>query len=182
MPLICPAWFLKEITSSAHRTCAYVNVFRLGTHLNGAGSGLMMPYSRSLLIVPSAGLAACAPVATGTALAPRAGITQTEAVQTVQTKVRAGDTRARATKALAAVGFACRQLREDEFSRDGPEHTEEWMCWTAADRTNAGYTLAYGNLAVDTQGRVTRVATGSYPVLYRNLRIDEQGRTVVTRD
>ncbi|MFL6740829.1 MAG: hypothetical protein ACJ8FG_04385 [Sphingomicrobium sp.] len=135
------------------------------------------------------GLGALAGLSLGCAtLPPRAAPvgavnpTALRAIRIVQTTVKVGDPKAKAITELVKAGFACRPLSAAEFGRIGPEHAEEWTCWTSTDRTAAGYTLVYGSLAVDRQGRLIRVGTGSYPVTYRNLRADGRGGTIVAQD
>ncbi len=109
-------------------------------------------------------------------------LTESEAIGIVKETVQVGDAEPEAVNVLARAGFACRPLPEGEYGRISPEHSREWTCWVATDRTGAGYMLAYGGLAVDTRGKLMRVGTGSYPVVYRNVRIDAEGRTTVVQD
>ena len=105
--------------------------------------------------------------------------TRAGAIAAVEGNVRPGDSETKATARLKEFGFRCRPLGRNEYSSFDGALAKFVQCHTEADRTPEGYTLVYGSLSIDSEGRVIQVHAVWYPVVYRNLRRDASGRIIV---
>lgn len=109
-------------------------------------------------------------------------LSEAAANQFIRDNIAVGDADLDAMNLLVRAGFACRQLRPEEYSQSSPDQVKAISCHVAADRKADGYRVVYGNLSANEQGRLLLVTTGSYPVVYRNVRVDETGRLIVVPD
>lgn len=97
--------------------------------------------------------------------AASATLSEKDALEFIRENVKVGEMETDAVNLLVRAGFACRQLRPDEYGRSSVDEAKAIGCTIRADLTSSGYSVVYASLAINKQGQLLQVTPGSYKAI-----------------